>query len=81
MEKTVFITGASGLVARYIISEILNHSVYDVVAVSSCPEIVADRYHNSEKLTSIGYDDFFAYRTVNQQEAGTSIIEWGGVIC
>lgn len=54
----VYITGASGLVGRHIISDLIANTTFDLVAISSCPDIVADRHSEKERLTSIGYDDF-----------------------
>lgn len=61
MGKTVYITGASGLVARYVISDLLSCTDFKIIAVSSCPDIVNKR-HLSPKLISIGYKDFFTYQ-------------------
>lgn len=54
----VYITGASGLVGRHIISDLISNTTFDVVAISSCPDVVAKRHSMKERLTSIGYDVF-----------------------
>lgn len=59
MEKqTVYITGASGLVGRYLVTELLNKADFDVVAVSSYPQTVQERHGESPRFNSIGYPDF-----------------------
>lgn len=54
----VYITGASGLVGRHIISDLIANTTFDVVAISSCPDMVTDRHGENNRLTSIGYDVF-----------------------
>lgn len=66
MGNTVYITGASGLVARYVITELSANSNCNVIAISSCPEVVSKRHSQDPRVKSIGYDDFFEYGTVNQ---------------
>ena len=53
----VYITGASGLVGRYLVSDLLSNTDFYVVAVSSCPDVVAGRYKENYRLESINYDD------------------------
>ena len=61
MEKTVvLITGASGLLGRYLISDLLENTPFNVVAISSCPKVVGERYNGCAKLNSIEYDEFFS---------------------
>ncbi len=59
MGITVFVTGASGLVGRYVLSELLKKTNNKVVAISSSPFLVYQR-HQSKRLRSIGYEDFLA---------------------
>lgn len=68
----VYITGASGLVGRHIISDLIANTTFDVVAISSCPDVVAERYNVKERLTSIGYDDFL--KKAPEQDEFTSKI-------
>lgn len=55
----VYITGASGLVGRHLITDLLANTSFIVVAVSSCPEVVAERCPESARFKSIAYDEFF----------------------
>lgn len=76
MGNTVYITGASGLVARYVISDLLSNTDNKVVAVSSCPNVVKER-HSSPRLESIGYGDFFSLKGADYQRDKT--LMGGGV--
>lgn len=66
-KMVVYITGASGLVGRYLISDILDNTDYFVVAISSCPVVVKERYNNN-RFTSIGYDEFFSLDTADSRK-------------
>lgn len=68
----VYITGASGLVGRHVVSELIASTTFDVVAISSCPDVVADRHGKKERLTSIGYDDFL--KKAPEQAEDTKIL-------
>ena len=59
METTIFITGATGLVARFVISELLCKTRFKVIAISSSPEVVNKRYRSS-RLSSIDYKEFLS---------------------
>lgn len=63
---TVYITGASGLVGRYIIAELLKNTDYSIVAISSRPEVVAERY-KEYGIESINYDQFLTLN-VNEKD-------------
>jgi nucleoside-diphosphate-sugar epimerase len=58
-KKNIYITGASGLVGRHLIYDFLTNTNYDIVAISSRPEVVANRYSNI-RINSISYDDFLS---------------------
>ncbi len=55
--ELIYITGASGLVARYLINDLLNNTDYNIVSISSNPEIVKRR-HNNIRLNCIDYKSF-----------------------
>lgn len=74
MENTVIITGASGLVARHLVSYLLSNTDSEIVAISSNPGIVWKR-HESSRLKSICYEEFFGasrsrYNNKHAQEKG-----------
>lgn len=56
----VYVTGASGLVGRHIISDILSNTDFKIVAVSSCPDVVAKRHNEFERLVCEDYKMFLS---------------------
>ncbi len=74
MKNTVvYITGATGLVGRYLITELLANTSFKVVAVSSSPTVVSERYENKTRLKSIGYEDFLKCDSI-YEEGQTSFL-------
>lgn len=71
--KTIYITGASGLVGRYLVNELITSTNYNITAISSTPEVVKQR-HLSPRLTSIGYSDFFAISNNLENRAGGNLL-------
>lgn len=53
MKKTVVITGARGLVARYIIDQLSNKSNYLIYAVSGHKEIIEQRYNELDNVICV----------------------------
>lgn len=66
MKKTViYITGASGLVGRHLLVDLIENTGYSIVAISSSPDMVSSRCNENDRLESIGYDDFMSQKPVN----------------
>lgn len=69
----MYITGASGLVARYVISELLSKTEFKVTAISSCPDVVSKR-HPSLRLTSIDYKEFFSLKPITKKRWDSTLL-------
>lgn len=73
-KNCVYITGASGLVGRYLMSDILINTDYSVVAISSCPDIVKGRYNDYDRLDSVDYNDFLSWNTYKSNDENHILI-------
>lgn len=75
MKNTVvYITGATGLVGRHLITDLLANTAFRVVAVSSNPDVVAKRYAEETRLKSIGYEDFFKCASIYEEEKASFLV-------
>lgn len=75
MKNTVvYITGASGLVGRHLIADLLTNTAFNITAVSSCPDIVAERYANQTRLESIGYEEFLKNHSIIKEKVTTFLV-------
>ena len=72
--KVIYITGASGLVGRHIISELLSRTDYDIVAVSSVPDIVTSRYPECSRIYCMDYEGFLSLPPTETNEADRFLI-------
>ncbi len=64
-KQNIFITGASGLVARYLINELINNTNYNIVAISSCPKVVEERHGRGDRVKCINYETFLCDQHIN----------------
>ena len=64
----IYITGASGLLGRYLISELINNSNYKIVALTSCPEKLKDLLKDKKnKITYSNYKSFLSNKVSKEQ--------------
>lgn len=57
MDKSIVITGSSGLVATELISRLLRDTNYHIIAVSTHPDIVRERYRGFNNITCLALND------------------------
>lgn len=61
----ILITGASGLIARYVIENLAENQLNSIYAVSSRPQVVKERYLNLNNVHSISNDELSLIEEMN----------------
>jgi len=70
----VYITGASGLVGRHLIADLLANTALKIVAVSSCPDVVKERYAEKTRLKSVGYREFLKCNSIYEESHASILV-------